>query len=636
MKRLKVIAASEISPFGRTACIAATLATGVGFTSSAVSAATVLFDFGNNNSYRGASVVNPDQNGNRWNSLQTGVFYQDLIDTTGTATTIDFGFSTPVGTDSYNGPAGPTTNQPLTQAEIDAADIDAAALGIMGVKAAAVDYVNGFDVQFEIQQLDPTKTYDLTFFGSHKFSTSDSTTYSIYTDNTYTTVVASGTLLVQTPGSPWLHNRDTVLTLSNIAPQTSNILYVQFTGTAGGFGYLNDLAISEVAAASTWNVNAGGSWHTASNWSGGVPNGVDAEARFYGAITTPHSVNADSPAVAGTLRFNNANSYVIGGASTLTLQVSTGSALVDVQAGTHEINLPLTIASDTTLSVASGATLKISDPVTINAGKTLAPSGAGTVSYESTVTVLSGGGITFGSSSHLAGLDLGSTATATVSQSGGVRSIKTDSLTIASTGKIDLKDNKLIVAGGDVGTWDGSAYTGITGLIQSGRNPETGTWDGNGITTSMTDATTGVLTTLAVSTGAEIRGLGPTDTDLFGGQTINGDSVLVMYTWGGDADMNGELNGDDYFWIDSNILANQAGADNASFHNGDFNYDGVINGDDYFILDSNILFAQGSAPFPTGAGASGIAAVPEPAAISGIALAASALLGRKRRRARLS
>ena len=228
-----------------TIAFALALITGVGLAASA-EAATVLIDFGNNNSFRGASVPNPDQNGNRWNSMQPGLFYTNLIDTTGAATTIDFGFSTPVGTDSFNGPAGVTSNSPLTQAEIDAADIDEAALGNLGVKAAAVDFAAETNCRFEIQQLDPTKTYNLKFFGSHKFSTSDSTTYSIYTDNTFTSLVASGVLNVQQPGSPNLHNRDTVLTLSNIAPQTANILYVQFTGTTGGNGYLNSMAISEV------------------------------------------------------------------------------------------------------------------------------------------------------------------------------------------------------------------------------------------------------------------------------------------------------------------------------------------------------------------------------------------------------
>jgi hypothetical protein len=600
------------------------LITGVGISGSADAASTVLFDFGNNQSFRGASVVNPDQNGNNWNSLRTGVFYQNLIDTTGTATTVDFGFSTPVGTDSYNGPAGPTANTPLTQAEIDAADIDQTALGILGVKAAAVDFVAEYNCRFEIQQLDPAKTYNLTFFGSHKFSNNSTTVYSIYTDNTYTTEVASGSLLIQDPVSPWLHNRDTVVTLSNIAPQTSNILYVQFTGSEGAFGYLNSLALSEaVTGPSVWNVNASGSWHTPSNWSGAVPNGVGAEANFYGAITASRSVNADSPVIAGALRFNNANTYVIGGASTLTLEVASGSALVDVQAGTHQINLPLIIASNTNLSVASGATLKISDPVTVNAGKALTQSGAGNVSYESTVSVLSGGSITFGSLSHLAGLDLGPTAIATIAQSGGLKSIKVDNLVIDSTGKIDLKDNKLISAL-PAGSATGGVYDGVQGLVQSASNG--GAWDGNGITTSMPDAATG-LTTIGVATGEQLRGLGPTDTDIFAGQTITGASTIAMYTYAGDANLDGFISGDDYSTIDFNVGTSADG-----YANGDFNYDGIVSGDDYSTIDFN--YAAQGAPFPTsaGIGAGGVTAVPEPSSALWAALASASILRRRRGR----
>jgi hypothetical protein len=214
-------------------------------------AQTVLIDFGSANSFRGVDAPSPDGNGNRWNSLTPGPFYADLIDTTGAATTIDLGFDTPVGTDSFNGPAGVTSFPNPTAAEIAATDIDTAALGNLGVKEAAIDFAaspGGADnrTRFQIQALDPLKTYNLTFFGSHKFSDNDATIYSVYSDNTYSTLVASVSLNVQTPGSPWLHNRDTVATINGVAPQASNILYVQFVGSGGSLGYLNDMQITAV------------------------------------------------------------------------------------------------------------------------------------------------------------------------------------------------------------------------------------------------------------------------------------------------------------------------------------------------------------------------------------------------------
>jgi hypothetical protein len=235
---------------------------GVGLAVSANAQQTVLIDFGNDNSFRGVSVPIPDQNGNYWNSLFPGLFYVDLIDEDNNPTTIDFGFSTPVGTDSFNGPAGPTSFPDPTPAEIAATDIDEAALGKLGVKTAAIDFAaspGGADnrTRFEIQQLDPTKTYNLTFFGSHKFSDADTTIYSVYTDNTYTTLVDTTSLNVQTPGSPHLHNRDTVATINNLSPQASDILYVEFVGTNNLLGYLNSLQITAVPEPSSLLLLAG-------------------------------------------------------------------------------------------------------------------------------------------------------------------------------------------------------------------------------------------------------------------------------------------------------------------------------------------------------------------------------------------
>ena len=115
------------------------------------------------------------------------------------------------------------------------------------------------------------------------------------------------------------------------------------------------------------------------------------------------------------------------------------------------------------------------------------------------------------------------------------------------------------------------------------------------------------------------------------GQTVTGSDTLVMYTYGGDANLDGKINVDDYGRIDLNIPLGTSG-----WYNGDFNYDGKINVDDYGIIDFNVGI-QG-APFPTsgglaGSGASalgGVSAVPEPAGVAILALGASALLGGRR------
>jgi hypothetical protein len=234
------------------------------------SAQTVLIDLGTDASFRGLSVLNPDTNGNYWNNFAPGDFAVGLIDIDNHATTINFGFTTPVGFDSFNGPAGETgpadNKDELRNFNLPFTDIDAAALGNLGgALEAAFDYFAGTSdaepdnvVRFEILQLDPNKTYDLTFFGSHRFSDDDTTVYSVYTDNTYSTLVDSAALDVQEPGLPDLHNRDRVATIRNLSPQTGNILYVQFIGTGGGPGYLNAMQIDVVTTVISGDYNGSG------------------------------------------------------------------------------------------------------------------------------------------------------------------------------------------------------------------------------------------------------------------------------------------------------------------------------------------------------------------------------------------
>lgn len=216
---------------------------------------TILIDFGNATSWRGVNVSSPDVNGNYWNSVWSGAYYPGLKNTAGTVTSVNFGFSSAGGTDSYNGPCGAVLGEPPTAAEIASCDIDAAALGILGVKEAAMDYYT--NSTFEIQGLDPTKTYNLTFFGSHRWG-GVTTVYSVYSDNTYSNMIASANLNVRDAASGWLHNRDTTVTLSGLSPQMYNILYVKFAGIDQTEGYLNALQIEEVPEPATLLLLAAG------------------------------------------------------------------------------------------------------------------------------------------------------------------------------------------------------------------------------------------------------------------------------------------------------------------------------------------------------------------------------------------
>jgi len=109
-----------------------------------------------------------------------------------------------------------------------------------------------------------------------------------------------------------------------------------------------------------------------------------------------------------------------------------------------------------------------------------------------------------------------------------------------------------------------------------------------------------------------------------------------MYTYGGDANLDGKINVDDYGHIDTSVPLGIAG-----WFNGDFNYDGKVNVDDYGIIDFNIgiqgapfFNAGGAGGASAASGLSGVSAVPEPATLSVLGIAAMGLAARRRRAAK--
>jgi autotransporter-associated beta strand protein len=323
-----------------------------------------------------------------------------------------------------------------------------------------------------------------------------------------------------------------------------------------------------------------------------------------------------------------------------------GTTVASINRTTNSITL------SNTPTIAGADTLSFSTTprtLTLTGGNTSGNTLAGTLSTSAgggALSVAKSGGGTWvlggannytGSTSVSAGLLVlqnSLTTTSSVAVTGGTlqlqpattRVLKTPAVSISGAGRVDLTDNKLIT-GTAPGVTTAGVYDGVQGYVQSAY--DFGAWDQPGLTTSMPDAVAG-LTTIGVATGAQVRGLGATDTDTFAGQQITGSSTIAMYTYAGDANLDGTIDGGDYGIIDNFVQV--PGAD--GYGNGDFNYDGVIDGGDYGIIDNNIQ-AQG-APFPTSSssgasGLSGVTAVPEPTACGFAILIGAGLMSRRRR-----
>jgi hypothetical protein len=128
--------------------------------------------------------------------------------------------------------------------------------------------------------------------------------------------------------------------------------------------------IIEVDTPSVWKGPEGGRYNLSSNWTNNiVPNCVDATANFSTNITAPSTVTMDSPVTLGTINFDSTQSYTLAGTGSLTLQVSSGKASINVLAGGHEISVPVVINSDTVIS--GSGTLDLSGGISGNHALTI-------------------------------------------------------------------------------------------------------------------------------------------------------------------------------------------------------------------------------------------------------------------------
>ena len=191
-------------------------------------------------------------------------------------------------------------------------------------------------------------------------------------------------------------------------------------------------------------------------------------------------------------------------------------------------------------------------------------------------------------------------------------------------GSFDVSSDDMIVTGGNLAT--------ITNQIKAGY--ANGTWGGLGavnavgIYSSAAENDTTHLTALGVLQNSDANGntLYPN----FDGQTSSTGDVLVKFTYVGDANLDGKVDGSDYSLIDNGFLSQSSASPLTGWGNGDFNYDGVIDGSDYTLIDN--AFNQQGAAFAaqTTAQIWRPIAVPEPAAAAALFIIAATTLRRRR------
>jgi autotransporter-associated beta strand protein len=182
-------------------------------------------------------------------------------------------------------------------------------------------------------------------------------------------------------------------------------------------------------------------------------------------------------------------------------------------------------------------------------------------------------------------------------------------LTIDPAAGLDLKNQDLVVTYGT----SPSSFTHVKALVLSGFGNTVG-----GITSSTSD-------------GSQILALfdngvvGATEWPGASGHPIDVNSVVGKYTYFGDANIDGQVTGDDYGVIDANL--NTTPTAGLEWLSGDMNLDGSVTGDDYGVIDANLGLGVGNPLSPAS-----LSTLPEPGSIGALALGATSLLMRRRRR----
>jgi autotransporter-associated beta strand protein len=266
-------------------------------------------------------------------------------------------------------------------------------------------------------------------------------------------------------------------------------------------------------------------------------------------------------------------------------------------------------ASGGTLYQTGGSTLTVAGNVTGSAGGALTKTGAGTLVLNGANTYNGATNVNTGklriaqsmrSSSALVVAN-GARAEVTPRSAGAAKVLQVGTLTVNATATLDLNDNDLVVNTG--------SFTAIRALVTAGLgNPA-----GPGIVSS-------------TATGSQVlalfdNALLPTPLTSWNGGTIPASAIVGKYTYFGDVNMDGQVTGDDYTVVDSNL--NTDPPVGLEWLRGDANTDGVVTGDDYTAIDARLGLGVGSPLVPS--------AIPEPGTFSIIAGGAFAWAARRRR-----
>lgn len=406
--------------------------------------------------------------------------------------------------------------------------------------------------------------------------------------------ITGGALIKQGTGSLTLHNANTY---------SGDTLLRAGSIRAGAANALSPNSSVDLAAGTTLDLL--GFANTVKNLTG--TGTVQAEDATLGIATNNTFVT-----FGGTLVNPAALHKTLVGTQTFTGNLQWQATDINVQGGLLRFDLSnastVTMTAGTNVAVQAGATLELAGtksalsngtlhaPVVTNAanaavlvtgtnqvvgaltGPTSGPLPLG--SALGTTTIANGANLT-ATRIRQSSLTINDTGKLTIASNGGHAGTSVlGSLTIGTTGQLDLKDNALLVDNGNLAA--------VTNLIKSGLNLDGALWSGPGITSSTAAADLSQTTALGVIPNND--GTGSAIYTTFSGVAADLNDILVKFTYFGDADLNGIVDtGQDF---DLYLMGLTSGGSLGGWLYGDFDYNGVVDSGQDFDLYLAGLSAQ--------------------------------------------
>jgi hypothetical protein len=199
---------------------------------------------------------------------------------------------------------------------------------------------------------------------------------------------------------------DVVNAALNTAGQTIQVgvAYMNFgtlTGSAEFDSFDLKIYAPGTVTSAAWTGNAfasvggSGDWNASANWNCNVPgctpnhNTVNATFGASPNVSGPTTVFNNQAIMVKALTFGGSHKYALAGAGSVTLASEAGPSTIDVDEGSHEIQLDLALANPTTIDAAAGTRLDINntlDFTNATAGnRTLSITGPGRVNLNSNI-----------------------------------------------------------------------------------------------------------------------------------------------------------------------------------------------------------------------------------------------------------